>query len=118
MGFEHEPRRRDDAASTDAPTLRCAACGHRITDAGYRTAVGGAHEHTFVNPAGIVHHLGCFVAAPGCVYRGPTESAFTWFPGHTWQIAICAQCRCHVGWIFRCAGAQFHGLILAALRSG
>ena len=78
--------------------------------------MSGAHEHTFVNPAGVVHHVGCFVAAPGCVHVGTTEEAFSWFPGWTWQIAVCAQCRTHLGWMFRCAGEQFHGLILAALR--
>jgi len=118
MGFEREPERRDDAAVTDDRTLRCAACAHRITEVAYRSEVGGAHEHTFVNPAGVVHHLGCFIAAPGCVYRGATETAFSWFPGFSWQIAVCASCRAHVGWIFRCAGEQFHGLILAALRLG
>ncbi len=75
-----------------------------------------AHEHTFVNPHGIVHHIGCFAAAPGCVHLGATETAFSWFPGWGWQVAACARCRAHVGWIFRCAGQQFHGLILAALR--
>lgn len=79
--------------------------------------MNGSHEHTFVNPGGFVHHIGCFAAAPGCAYLGSTESAFSWFPGWTWQIAACARCRAHVGWIYRNAGAQFHGLILAALRA-
>ena len=43
--------------------------------------MAGAHEHTFVNPGGFVHHIGCFNAAPGCIYLGPTETAFSWFPG-------------------------------------
>jgi len=78
--------------------------------------MSGAHEHTFVNPAGVQHHLGCFATAPGCVHVGATESAFSWFPGWTWQIAVCARCHTHMGWIFRLAGQQFHGLILAALK--
>lgn len=78
--------------------------------------MSGAHEHTFVNPAGIVHHLGCFVAAPGCAHVGSTEEAFSWFPGWTWQVAVCGNCKTHMGWIFRCAGEQFHGLILAVLK--
>jgi hypothetical protein len=98
--------------------LVCVACGHRITDEAYRIEVSGAHEHTFVNPGGFVHRIGCFVAAPGCVHVGASESAFSWFPGFTWQIATCARCRAHVGWIYRCAGEQFHGLMLAALRRG
>jgi hypothetical protein len=108
----------DEAATTggDDEALRCAACGHRITEAAYRIQMADAHEHTFVNPHGIVHHIGCFAAAPGCVHLGATETAFSWFPGWSWQIAACARCRAHLGWIFRCAGQQFHGLLLAALR--
>jgi len=118
VAFEREPERRDAPTTIDAPALRCAVCDHRITDDAYRTERGGAHEHTFVNPGGFVHTIGCFVAAPGCVYRGPTETAFSWFPGWSWQVAECAHCRAHVGWVFRCGGEQFHGLILAALRRG
>jgi len=96
--------------------LVCAACGHRITDDDHRIEMNGAHEHAFVNPAGFDFHIGCFNAAPGCAHVGDTETAFSWFPGFSWQVAICAQCRAHVGWIYRNAGEQFHGLILAALR--
>ena len=94
----------------------CVVCGHRITDEDHRIEMAGAHEHTFVNPGGYVHHIGCFDAAPGCVHLGATESAFSWFPGWSWQIAACARCRAHVGWIYRNSGEQFHGLIVAALR--
>ena len=94
----------------------CAACGHRITDEDYRIAMSGAHEHTFVNPAGIVHHIGCFSIAPGCAYAGSPEAAFSWFPGWSWQIAVCGRCHAHLGWIYRNAGEQFHGLITTALR--
>jgi len=119
---KERPERAPEQAADDAragggdEALRCAACTHRISEAAYRIEMADAHEHTFVNPGGIVHHLGCFAAAPGCVHVGPTETAFSWFPGWSWQVAICARCRAHLGWIFRCAGQQFHGLILAALR--
>ena len=97
-------------------TLRCAVCDHRITDRTYRSVMGGAHEHTFVNPGGFTFRIGCFVAAPGCTHVGETSDAFSWFPGWKWQIAICGSCHTHVGWIFRCGGEQFHGLIVSALR--
>jgi hypothetical protein len=113
---DREADRRTAPIDRDASALRCAACGHRITDASQRIEMNGAHAHTFVNPGGFVHHIGCFAAAPGCAYDGAIETAFSWFPGWSWQIAICARCRAHLGWIYRLAGQQFHGLIIAALR--
>ena len=104
------------AATRDDDSLRCAACEHRITERGYRTEMGGGHEHVFVNPAGISFRVGCFAAAPGCVHVGEPSDVFSWFPGWTWQIAVCGVCRAHLGWLFRCAGDQFHGLIVTALR--
>lgn len=109
----------DPYATTTLPhddALRCAVCDHRITDRAYRCEQAGAHAHTFVNPAGIQFEIGCFVAAPGCGYAGAPSEEFSWFPGWSWQIALCTRCRSHVGWLFRCGGDQFHGLIFAALR--
>lgn len=123
--FVHRDRERDrrssakpvsDRVGSDEHTLVCAACGHRISDDDHRIEMAGAHEHTFVNPAGIAHRIGCFNAAPGCSYVGHTETAFSWFPGWTWQIAVCARCRAHLGWIYRNSGEQFHGLIVDAIR--
>ncbi len=108
--------RNDDDNDDDA--LRCAVCDHRISESTDRVERGGAHAHTFVNPHGIAHHIGCFAQAPGCVELGDIETAFSWFPGWSWQIAICGRCHTHLGWIFRLGDEQFHGLILAALREG
>ena len=113
---QHEPASDGTATAGDDGELRCAVCEHRITAAAHRVERGGAHEHTFVNPGGFVHRIGCYVAAPGCIHVGDTQSAFSWFPGWTWQLALCARCRAHLGWIFRCAGEQFHGLIVTAIR--
>lgn len=115
MAKEQAQDQRDAGVPSD-DALRCVVCDHRITDRSYRTERSGAHEHTFVNPGGVMHHLGCFVAAPGCAHVGLTEEAFSWFPGWSWQIAVCSRCHTHLGWIFRCAGEQFHGLILSTLR--
>lgn len=107
---------RDDATGDGDRPLCCTACGHRISDDAYRIEVNGAHEHTFVNPGAVVYTLGCFVAAPGCAHVGVPETAFTWFPGFAWQVAVCARCRAHLGWSYRGAGDPFYGLVLAALR--
>ncbi len=63
--------------------------------------MSGAHAHTFVNPAGFGYVIGCWNAAAGCVHLGSTETAFSWFPGWTWQLAACASCRTHLGWVYR-----------------
>ena len=110
------PRTGSDRVAPDERALVCSVCSHRITDEDHRIEMNGAHEHTFVNPHGIVHHIACFNAAPGCVHVGTTETAFSWFPGWTWQVAVCARCRAHLGWIYRNSGQQFHGLIVTAIR--
>lgn len=115
---ERDRRTAPSRGATDDRAIVCAACGHRITDEDHRREMAGKHEHTFVNAAGFVHHIGCFAAAGGCAYIGSTETAFSYFPGWTWQIAVCGQCRAHLGWIYRNAGEQFHGLLVAALRNG
>jgi hypothetical protein len=118
-GTTTKPVTSERVDNPDDDAIRCAACDHAITDRRYRTEMSGAYEHTFVNPAGFVHRVGCFVAAPGCVHLGGTETAFSYFPGYSWQIAACARCRAHLGWIYRCLsapGEQFHGLLVDALR--
>jgi hypothetical protein len=107
----------DDDLGGSGP-LVCAACGRRITDDAHRVERGGGHEHTFVNPGGFVHHVACFGVATGCSYRGAPETAFTWFPGYSWQIAECGACGAHLGWLFRATGESFHAFIVSALRAG
>ena len=102
--------------TTDDDAVVCVACEHRITSRAYQIEMAGAHEHTFVNPGGIVHHIGCYALAPGAIEIGDTQTAFSWFPGWSWQIVLCGRCRSHLGWIYRCAHEQFHGLITVAIR--
>src|SRR5687767_11292091 len=84
------PARRsqpDDEATGQA--LLCAGCRHRITTAGDRIAIDGLHEHSQVNPHGFVWTFHCYARAPGCTPVGGPTTEFTWFPGHSWQIAQC-----------------------------
>jgi hypothetical protein len=97
----------------EAP-LCCARCGHVVTRERHRMAYNGRHSHTRVNPYGLVFHFGCFAQAEGCTAEGfPTLEA-TWFPGYAWQVAHCAACRAHLGWVFRGDG-DFFGLLLDRL---
>jgi len=95
--------------------LRCAACGHIVSDESQRIDMAGGHEHTRTNPRGISFHIGCFGNAPGCRQVGPSTLQHTWFPGYAWQVSVCGACGQHLGWRFRGESGGFYGLILAHL---
>lgn len=78
----------------------CASCSAQISDTSQRIEVSGRHQHTFFNPAGNVYQVVCFANAPGCRGIGPFSAEFSWFPGHRWQIGVCARCSEHLGWHF------------------
>ena len=113
---KEQPSTEPSVTNTDEDAVVCAACEHRITSRAYQIEMAGGHEHTFVNPGGVVHHIGCYAAAPGAHQHGDPQTAFSWFPGWSWQIVSCGRCRVHLGWIYRCSPDQFHGLIVDALR--
>ena len=108
-------KRRRQPASKNEEGIRCRACGQVVTGGEQRMAVGGAHRHTFFNPAGIVYEVGCFRQAAGCIASGPPSAEFTWFAGHLWRIALCRRCRTHLGWHFTAGDESFFGLILPRL---
>lgn len=91
----------------------CRECRFPITREEEQREMGGARQHTFANPAGIVFTIGCFQAADGCVPVGLSSEEFTWFPGFGWRVAVCRSCLTHLGWHFAApSGAAFWGLIL------
>lgn len=92
----------------------CKSCGHMITSESAKIMVNNSHVHTFMNPSGIVYTFGCFQDAPGIIAAGIATSEYTWFPGYSWQILICANCREHLGWMFR-NGDTFFALIVGKL---
>jgi hypothetical protein len=109
------PWTREADPSPEDAALVCVHCGYPITTSEHRLAVQGAHEHRCVNPAQIVFHIGCFSQAPGCGSVGSPTSAYSWFAGYRWSVAVCAACGIHLGW--RYTGPDtFYGLILARLR--
>ncbi len=104
-----------DERSEEEEELNCSACGQAVTRLKLRTRVGGRHEHTCVNPAGVLFEIGCFSEADGCREVGAESDDFTWFDGYTWQVAVCVGCHAHLGWRFWSADAGFYGLILNRL---
>jgi len=118
--------RPEDDATPDAEagqggaSLRCVTCRHRITENAARMELAGSHRHVFFNPHGHVFELGLFSSADGCAVIGPLSEEFTWFPGYAWQVAVCARCGLHMGWLFRGLSGQgaFWGLLLPHLVEG
>lgn len=97
--------------------LVCSNCSHPITSESERITMAGAHQHTFTNPHQITYRIGCFRDAPGCSYLGAATDEFTWFPGYSWRIALCAGCGSHIGWMYqKLESAAFHGLLTNQLR--
>ncbi len=93
----------------------CKACGRKIARLADRMADGDGGKRTCANPHGLVFTILLFRAAPGCMTAGAAQSAFTWFPGHCWRVALCAGCLAHLGWRYE-GGSLFFGLIEGALR--
>jgi hypothetical protein len=99
------------------PRLLCAACQQLVTYPIQRITMNGQHEHACTNPQGMTFHIGCFREASGCTTVGEATPEFTWFAGFAWRVALCAQCRTHLGWRFDSASDHFYGLILSRLLS-
>ncbi|MCU0597708.1 MAG: cereblon family protein [Desulfobacterales bacterium] len=96
--------------------MLCRQCLQVITHRSLKIIIHGTHEHTFANPYGIVYEIGCFQSASGCGYVGSPTDEFSWFRGFKWQVAVCASCLTHLGWLFTSSGIDsFIGLILERL---
>jgi hypothetical protein len=113
-----EPNPASDLEAHAQPKRRilCAVCSASITSLDHRMAMHGAHEHRFMNPAGVLFHIGCFSHAIGCTIVGPDSLEYPWFVGFAWRFAMCGACGQHLGWHFRKpAHDGFFGLILDRL---
>jgi hypothetical protein len=96
--------------------ILCGACGAQISSVQHRIEVHGSHDHRFINPAGLLFHIGCFAEAVGCRIVGPDSVEYPWFPGFAWRYAMCGSCGQHLGWHFRSDGKpSFFGLVLDRL---
>lgn len=120
-GRQSTPRAPSEAAAMaqatrpleqDGSRVICAACGAFVAAAADRMEVNGAHEHAFINPAGLIFRVGCFAEAPGVHAVGEESAHWTWFVGFAWRAARCRSCHEHLGWCYRSALATFVALIL------
>jgi hypothetical protein len=92
--------------------LLCKICAHIVTSLSYRVSENGHHTHIFSNPQGIVFEIGCFSSAQGCKNISKPTLEYTWFPGYSWSISVCANCEAHLGWFYQSHDTSFYGLIL------
>ncbi|MCB9763360.1 MAG: hypothetical protein H6739_26575 [Alphaproteobacteria bacterium] len=100
-----------DATTGPARVLRCARCDTALADA---ADVVPASRRAYMNPHGYVREIVVVSRARNLTGDGRRVAAFSWFPGHTWEIMCCAGCLGHVGWRFE-GGSVFYGLLVEAL---
>jgi hypothetical protein len=104
---DHEEKR----AQQPEKAILCATCDSPIARRSDILEVNGKHEHTFINPLGVIYRIRCFSAATGIDEVGEPSDEFTWFRGYCWRVAICRNCSNHIGWTFTSSSSQFYGLI-------
>ncbi len=95
--------------------ILCKACGKMITSDDEGIVINGSHDHAFMNPRGLVFHIGCFSGADNCHIMGAPTGEYTWFPGFVWCYVVCTGCLSHLGWHYQSGGGGFYGLILDQL---
>jgi hypothetical protein len=98
--------------------IRCAQCTQVVTAGALAVERGGAHEHTFRNPAGYSWTIRCFRDAQGCTSAGPLTAEASWFAGYQWSHALCSTCGRHLGWWFVGSGPSFVALIARRITGG
>ncbi|XP_058811690.1 protein cereblon-like isoform X2 [Topomyia yanbarensis] len=96
----------------------CKRCEHEIASYNDIFAMSKQGVQTsYCNPSGYVHEtLTIYKTKDNSTFtvdRPSTE--FSWFPGYSWQITLCANCRQHLGWKFVATKknylpASFYGL--------
>jgi hypothetical protein len=102
---------RSDTLVGEERAVRCRACNHVLARERDRLPL---ETSTFVNPAGVVYQIAAFREAAGCALAGEPTAYWTWFPGHAWRYALCANCGVHVGWAFS-GPSRFFGLLAARI---
>jgi len=112
LDVDKKVKTQDSEDTNKENFLRCVKCKHPVTKEEHRIQINEKHQHVFANPQGHIFQIGCFAEALGCIAFGEKTSYFTWFPGYSWQLALCFQCGTLLGWTFESKENHFFGLIL------
>lgn len=99
-------------SSQESRGVLCSLCGNVISKPENKFAINGQDRFSFTNPGGIQFEIVCYSQAPGCVVSTESALANTWFPGFSWSIARCSECKLHLGWMYHSSANSFYGLIL------
>ncbi|XP_045778653.1 protein cereblon-like isoform X2 [Maniola jurtina] len=96
--------------------LCCASCAIEIARREHIFAMSteGVHSN-YTNLGGFVHDIITVSRVANTAPSGAPSAEFSWFPGYTWTITLCAACMAHVGWRFdaqrrNLRPQQFYGL--------
>ncbi|XP_059087043.1 uncharacterized protein LOC131883557 [Tigriopus californicus] len=52
-----------------------------------------------INPSGAEFDV-VILKKAGCSGQAQWSSQATWFPGYSWRVCVCPQCKSHLGWMF------------------
>ncbi|XP_028164628.1 protein cereblon [Ostrinia furnacalis] len=80
--------------------LCCSACMTEIARREHIFPMSSEGVHSnYTNLGGYMHDI-VTVSAASVALDGAPSAEYSWFPGYTWTIALCATCTHHVGWRF------------------
>ncbi|XP_049878734.1 protein cereblon-like [Pectinophora gossypiella] len=96
--------------------LCCVSCAAEIARREHILAMSSEGVHSnYTNLGGYMHDIVTVSRAANTELTGTASAEYSWFPGYTWTIAVCAACMAHVGWRFDAQKRslrpqQFYGL--------
>ncbi|CAG4960505.1 unnamed protein product [Colias eurytheme] len=81
--------------------LCCTSCSTEIAKREHIFAMSSEGVHSnYTNLGGYMHDIVTVVSTSHTELSGPPSAEYSWFPGYTWTVALCAVCTTHVGWRF------------------
>ncbi|CAH0591500.1 unnamed protein product [Chrysodeixis includens] len=82
--------------------LCCTSCLTEIAQREHLFAMSSEGVHSnYTNLGGYMHDILTVRQATNVELSGAPSAEYSWFPGYTWTVALCAACMAHVGWRFQ-----------------
>jgi hypothetical protein len=78
--------------------FRCFFCNSIVTSSDRVVTIDGSNIHCFTNPSGLRCEFQTFSSCPGALPYGHPTIEHSWFPEYRWSMALCRQCKNHLGW--------------------